>query len=409
MARINYKGKDLNHISIGPSKAFDKQDWVSGLDYFRTHPAGTPSTDNPYLITVAPGLPEAQVTAGDTDGLSHLHILGESRVASILKYSGTGNANPALMLGDSTNPYTNLTIENIRVVRLGDATSVAVQLGADAGDAVGSNNTDSTRRWIDTRFVNCTFEGGEGIRIFGITTASSDNSPILEISNCMFYGMRYGGHIQGNITLNSQGTSWVAEAVPTWPWSMTDVAHERQALTVCMTESSYDSRTAYRFKGDRVVALGRDLVGGGATLRSLAGLCLIVATAGAAPNIWMHGCRLRAVYGDTDGTITSPRFGAVFCRAGAFSLDQVICQSCNFEVVQESGGNYTGVMAGVVDNINGAVIRVSGHVLAVDAGSASEYSLASQVAGANIYHMVTSATAKNTGSAGTYTAETLVA
>lgn len=397
MAKIPYRGKEVNMVSVGKSKAYDVTTWQAALD--RVEGYGDAAPGNQYIITVAPGIYTEQVTWPNAP---YTTIVGESRKGSVLYRALDGDDEATLIINDQTNVPDFIGCENLTVVASGDTTAApAVALGHSGGSSGG---VTSEKAWDNLHFLGCDIIGLQSaIKGYGIDTAGT-GVPRLLIQGCRLYGVFETLQMTvGDLALVCRGNHHqsryaASRGMPYDPWLTYNGAFEEAdsstrshvgiRISGSGTMSTFDLASRMLFQGELIEVHHDEKVGGTAAHRRLAGVYFHHGHSANLPTRFVN-CVALVSYDQDDGTLTAGRFtGMEISGATEIPEDTFLWQGGYVHLLQESNGNFTGDMPCINNgstHANGAHIKIVGATLkAEDKGSATPQSMRSEGDASNV-------------------------
>lgn len=107
MAKRVWRGKDVNHLTVGNGKQFDHTTIQAALDAVET--AGDAAADNLYAITVAPGVYESEVS----HNVSYTIVTAEVPHSAILQKTSGGTGGAYSIGTDTAGLAEYIVIENM--------------------------------------------------------------------------------------------------------------------------------------------------------------------------------------------------------------------------------------------------------------------------------------------------------
>lgn len=398
MAKIPYRGKEVNMVSVGKSKAYDVTTWQAALD--RVEGYGDAAPGNQYIITVAPGIYTEKVTWPNAP---YTTIVGESRKGSVLYQADDATDTATLVINDETNVPTFIGLENLTVVASGGATATpAVALGHSGGAAAGIS---SDIAWQDLHFMDCDLIGPQaGIKAYGVEDTASA-VPRLLVQGCRLVGLVDTFQMSlGDVAMVLRGNHHINAYAPTRGWDLDPMltfngdfevadipVRSHSAIRLSNAGGSF---TAFDL-ASRVLCINElydihydEDCGGTAGHRRLSAVRVGHAQS-ACPPIRFVGCNALVSYDQDDGTLTAGRFtGMEISGATEIPEDTFLWQGGYVHLLQESNGNFTGDMPCINNgstHANGAHIKIVGATLkAEDKGSATPQSMRSEGDASNV-------------------------
>ncbi len=174
MGKIVYRGKDVLLRSVGPSKSFEHQTIQAAIDYIDAQ--GDAAADNPYMISVAPGVYNEAVTIPDGPNLSYCSLVGESAMGSVLGGDGDavgGSDETPLVLAPASGVLTGFSIERMHIVRVNGA------IGSWVLDLLEPVATATTMQ--DISVLDCIIEAGDAraVRVNGLDGTSAPGRVLM--------------------------------------------------------------------------------------------------------------------------------------------------------------------------------------------------------------------------------------
>lgn len=238
--RINYRGKDVNLVSVGPSRAYDHTTLQAAVDDIEagTAPAGAAAKENPYLVTVAPG---EYVEDVEISSLDHTEILGEGR--SIIR---SDTINPTIRIAqDSGDICHHLTLTNLWLVAAAGNGCLQV-----CQRAIGGLDEERVR---DLVVQGCRIDGQQlAVQVQGQTNAPGSNEyTSVTLKNNIIQSARVAFKCSGSSLITSHGNLYRHKGTGIEPFHTTPQAAVEQVLL--LGSGNFDSsEAAYRFSHDHV-------------------------------------------------------------------------------------------------------------------------------------------------------------